>query len=170
MLTALLLFMFLSGCPKPKQPLVDERPVLDLPSEEVPPPVAEQVNIPPALEKQPDAPSPKVALKFEKIQFEFDAYELNESALFSLQRNAAVMQAYPDVQIRIEGHCDERGTIEYNLALGDKRARACKEYLTSLGIGSYRIMTISYGKERPVDYGQNELSWSRNRRAEFIIQ
>jgi peptidoglycan-associated lipoprotein len=78
------------------------------------------------------------------------------------------MKAYPEAAVVIEGHCDERGTVEYNLALGDKRAKAAKDYLVSLGVEAGQIFTISYGKERPVDSGHNEDAWAKNRRAEFV--
>ena len=73
------------------------------------------------------------------------------------------------MKIQIEGHCDERGTVEYNLALGERRANSAKRYLTSLGIPENRISTISYGKERPLDPGHNEEAWTKNRRAHFVI-
>ena len=76
----------------------------------------------------------------------------------------------PDVNVTIEGHCDERGTVEYNLALGDRRAESAKAYLVNLGIPASRIETVSYGEERPVDPGHNEAAWARNRRAAFVIR
>jgi peptidoglycan-associated lipoprotein len=79
------------------------------------------------------------------------------------------LKKYSNVKIQIEGHCDERGTVEYNLALGERRANSTKKYLTSLGISPDRISTISYGKERPADPGHNEEAWAKNRRAHTII-
>jgi peptidoglycan-associated lipoprotein len=83
---------------------------------------------------------------------------------------ARALKQRPEVPVVIEGHCDERGTIEYNLALGEKRAKAVKDYLVSLGIDRSRLTTISYGKERPLDSRSNEFAWAQNRRAEFVIK
>jgi peptidoglycan-associated lipoprotein len=86
-----------------------------------------------------------------------------------LQANAAILKKYPTWIITIEGHCDERGTAEYNLALGEKRALAAKTYLVSLGVPADRLRTVSYGKEFPVDPGHDESAWSKNRRAHFVV-
>ncbi len=80
-----------------------------------------------------------------------------------------MLNEFPDAIMKIEGHCDERGTVEYNLSLGEKRAKAVMDYLTGLGINANRLSVISYGKERPNDTGNNEAAWSKNRRAEFRI-
>ncbi|MFH2056909.1 MAG: peptidoglycan-associated lipoprotein Pal, partial [bacterium] len=96
-----------------------------------------------------------------------DKYNLRSDAKRDLQHNVEVMQHHADWNIMIEGHCDERGTVEYNLALGEKRARSARDYLTSMGIDGNRIQIISYGKERPVDLGHDEAAWAKNRRAEF---
>lgn len=103
------------------------------------------------------------------IHFEFDKYRLTEEAKAVLDENARSLRANSGMKIRIEGHCDERGTVEYNLALGEKRAQAAKNYLVSLGIAENRITIISYGKERPLDPSSNEDAWAKNRRDEFII-
>jgi len=86
-----------------------------------------------------------------------------------LQANAAVLKKYPTMQITIEGHCDERGTAEYNLALGERRALAAKNYLVSLGVGADKVKTVSYGKEFPFDPGHDDAAWLKNRRAHFVI-
>jgi len=104
----------------------------------------------------------------EMIFFDFDRSELKDDARATLQRKADVMRDNPDVTLRIEGHCDERGTVEYNLALGERRAEAAKQYLVDLGIDPDRLTTISYGEERPLEEGHNEAAWSRNRRDEFV--
>ncbi len=103
------------------------------------------------------------------IYFAFDSSALSETALRTLERNAAWLRQHPDWKVRVEGHCDERGTSEYNLALGARRARRVKEHLVRLGISPERIETISYGEERPVDPGHDEAAWSKNRRAEFVL-
>jgi peptidoglycan-associated lipoprotein len=111
--------------------------------------------------------SPAVPFVLQNVYFDFDKYDLTSEALQMLAENARVLKAYPDARIVIEGHCDERGTVEYNLALGDKRAKAAKDYLVSLGVNPSQISTISYGKEQPIDSGHTEEAWARNRRAEF---
>jgi len=103
------------------------------------------------------------------IHFDFDKYDIRPGDTEILKENGTLLKKYPKVKIQIEGHCDERGTIEYNLALGERRANSTKKYLTSLGISPDRISTISYGKERPADPGHNEEAWAKNRRAHTII-
>jgi len=103
------------------------------------------------------------------IHFDFDKYDIRPEDTEILKENAALLMQYPKVKIQTEGHCDERGTNEYNLALGERRANAAKKYLFSLGISPDRISTISYGEEKPLDAGHNEEAWSKNRRGHFII-
>ncbi len=103
------------------------------------------------------------------IHFDFDKYDIRPGDAEILKENAALLERYTNVKIQIEGHCDERGTIEYNLALGERRANSTKKYLISLGISPGRISTISYGKERPLDPDHNEEAWAKNRRAHTII-
>jgi peptidoglycan-associated lipoprotein len=106
----------------------------------------------------------------ENIHFDFDKYNLLPLARQILQRKAEWLRNNPNVSVIIEGHCDERGTNEYNLALGDRRAESAKTYLINLGIAGSRLTTISYGEERPVDPGHNEVAWAKNRRAHFTIE
>ncbi len=101
--------------------------------------------------------------------FEFEKAELREDARTALAADARWLQKYPSVEIVLEGHCDERGTDDYNLALGDRRANAVKEYLASLGIAESRIRTVSYGKERPFCNQDTESCWQENRRAHFLV-
>ncbi len=110
----------------------------------------------------------KVELK--RIHFAFDQFDLNTEARQTLQNNALYMEQNPGVSIILEGHCDERGSDEYNLALGERRARAAAEYMVNLGIDRNRIRTISYGEEKPLDPACNETAWALNRRAEFKAQ
>jgi peptidoglycan-associated lipoprotein len=105
----------------------------------------------------------------EDIHFDFDRYDLKPKAREILSDKAFFLRKYPGVKILIEGHCDERGTNEYNLALGERRANSAKQYLVQLGISEGRISTVSYGEERPLDPGHNEEAWARNRRAHFEI-
>ena len=106
----------------------------------------------------------------DRVFFAFDRYDLRPEARTTLQKQAAWMKANPGVKIQIEGHCDERGTREYNLALGERRANSASDFLMSLGVAADRITTISYGKERPVDARSNEEAWAKNRRAVSVVQ
>jgi peptidoglycan-associated lipoprotein len=103
------------------------------------------------------------------ILFEYDRATLNESARANLEKHALWLQSHREAKVTVEGHCDERGTTDYNLALGEQRAKAAKEYLVSLGVLEARLRTVSYGKERPLDRGNNEAAWARNRRAHFAV-
>ena len=103
------------------------------------------------------------------INFDFDKYDIRPGDTEILKGNATLLVKFPNVKIQIEGHCDERGTVEYNLALGERRANSTKNYLISLGISANRIAIISYGKERPMDPGHNEDAWAKNRRAHSVI-
>lgn len=103
------------------------------------------------------------------LYFGLDEADVSEEGQQVLQANATVLKKYPTWQVTIEGHCDERGTAEYNLALGERRALAAKNYLVSLGIPADQIRTVSYGKEFPFDAGHDEAAWSKNRRAHFVI-
>ena len=101
----------------------------------------------------------------DRVFFDYDSSDLDSDAQELLQDQVAWLKQYSDVSVIIEGHCDERGTREYNLALGERRANAAKDYLMTYGVSSDRIKVLSYGKERPVDSGSNPLSWSKNRRS-----
>jgi peptidoglycan-associated lipoprotein len=103
------------------------------------------------------------------IFFGFDRYEIDSEEATILKDNAAFLTKYPNVKIQVEGHCDERGTVEYNLALGERRANSARNYLTSIGIPESRISTISFGEESPADAGHNEEAWAKNRRAHFVL-
>ena len=103
------------------------------------------------------------------IRFDYDKYEIRREDEEILRENAAFLKKNPKMKIQIEGHCDERGTAEYNLALGERRANSTKKYLVSLGITSDRISTISYGEERPLDPRSNEEAWAKNRRAHIVV-
>ena len=105
----------------------------------------------------------------EDVFFDTDRYDLTPEARGALAKNSSWLVKYPSVQILVEGHCDERNTREYNLALGERRASAVKNYLASLGVPSNRIRTISYGEERPFALGRSEEAWRLNRRAHFVI-
>jgi peptidoglycan-associated lipoprotein len=105
----------------------------------------------------------------ETVFFEFDRSSLTSTATSVLSANAEKLRSNSAINIRIEGHCDERGTVEYNLALGQRRAISVRNYLISYGIDAGRMTVISYGKERPVDTRHSSDAWAKNRRAEFVI-
>ncbi len=111
----------------------------------------------------------KEASQFEDIHFAFDRFELRPDAREILDMHAKWLKAHPEYVVRVEGNCDERGTVEYNLALGDRRAKSAMTYLVDLGIDKTRISTISYGKERPLDPEHNEEAWAKNRRDHFVV-
>jgi peptidoglycan-associated lipoprotein len=108
---------------------------------------------------------------FEKVYFDFDSSDLSKSARDSLTRDSEILlKERRDAKLRIEGNCDERGSAEYNLALGERRAKAAAKYLTTLGVQPVRLSVLSYGKERPAVQGNDETAWSKNRSDEFVIQ
>ena len=114
-------------------------------------------------------PAEKLAQVGDTVNFDFDSAELTVSARSTLNRQAAFLSLNPDLMIVIEGHADERGTREYNLALGDRRATAVRDYLVAKGINSARVRTVSYGKERPAIAGSDEAAWAKNRRAATVL-
>jgi peptidoglycan-associated lipoprotein len=106
----------------------------------------------------------------DRVFFGYDKYDLTTEARATIEKQAQWLKKYPAINITVEGHCDERGTREYNLALGEKRATTVKNYMTALGIEATRIQTISYGKERPAVAGSDETAWSQNRRGVVVVQ
>lgn len=141
-------------------------------AEEVPidtmPPVP--VDTTPVVTEEPPPPPPRLEeSQFQTVYFDFDKYNLRIDAKAGLDHNYELLKKFPDAIVKIEGHCDERGTVEYNLSLGEKRAKAAQDYLIGLGIAPNRISIISYGKERPVEPGHNEKAWAKNRRDEFRV-
>jgi len=139
-----------------------------------PQPVAEPVLVPP----EPVAEDSIAGKSLDDLNrdsplkplfFELDSADVSAEGQRVLQDNAAILKKYPAWQITIEGHCDERGTAEYNLALGERRALAAKNYLVSLGIPADKVKTVSYGKEFPFDPGHDDAAWAKNRRAHFVI-
>ena len=106
----------------------------------------------------------------DRVFFDFDKSDLKATARRTLERQAAWLKKYPSISVTIQGHCDERGTREYNLALGERRATAIKNYLIALGVAKNRVTTISYGKERPAMLGHTEAAWSQNRRGVTVAE
>ena len=117
-----------------------------------------------------DAMMAKNMFESESVYFEFDSAALSPVAQSVLSGKADYLRDNPGSQVIIEGHCDERGTPEYNLALGDRRAESAKGFLVNLGIDPARFTTVSYGEESPVDTGHDEEAWSKNRRAKFLVE
>ncbi|WP_224983518.1 peptidoglycan-associated lipoprotein Pal [Geomonas agri] len=138
-------------------------------------PVTEQTPVrEPVVAQEPVRETPKATTgdlqgQLQKIYFNFDSSDLSEDSRNILTRNAEYLSKQPSIKIRIEGNCDERGSDDYNMALGERRAKAAKDYLVNLGISSERISIISYGEEKPVDAGHDEAAWAKNRRDEFVV-
>ena len=149
------------------------------PAEPPPPPapVKEEAVKPQPLQETKIAETPvKEAAKpvqaeivLDKVYFDFDSYILSQLASATLKKNAELLLKNLMLKVQIEGHCDERGSDEYNLALGEKRARHAMDYLVLLGVPAGRLSIVSYGKEKPADPGHDEAAWAKNRRAEFVI-
>jgi len=109
-------------------------------------------------------------VELEDVFFDYDKFDLDATDRAVLNRNGEMLQDTQGVDLLIEGHCDERGTVQYNLALGEKRAKQARDYLVSLGVPASRIEVVSYGKERPFAEGSGEQAWSKNRRAHFVVR
>ena len=120
------------------------------------------------LEANGDSDSGKAGA-LQTVHFDYDSSQLTATTRSILDDNAKYLQENSSIEIQVEGHCDERGGVEHNLALGERRAKVVKTYLGSAGVESSRINTISYGKEKPLEFGHDESAWSRNRRANFVI-
>jgi len=108
--------------------------------------------------------------RLQDVRFGYDRYDITPQARRVLDENAEWLKDHPRVKVQIEGHCDERGTVDYNLALGERRATAVRKYLAACGINPDRLFTISYGEEQPVDPGHNEAAYAKNRRVHFKIK
>jgi len=129
-----------------------------------------------AAPAMPPAAAPGVAVteeqrsQFDDVRFDFDKSDLKEDGRKTCQVVADYLRKNPKAKLQIEGHCDERGTAEYNLALGERRATAVMTYLVSLGVPKAALSTVSFGKEKPLDPGHNEDAWAKNRRAHFVLK
>jgi peptidoglycan-associated lipoprotein len=139
-----------------------------------PPPAPPQAETPPTPPPTPPPPPPapepeRVSLEFQAAFFDFDSYSLRDDARAALDNDARMLRDNMSAGVTIEGHCDERGTVEYNLALGERRARAAYDYLVSLGVPASRLKTVSYGKEVPACQASTEECWQKNRRAHFTV-
>jgi len=174
------LLAVLYGCPK-KKPATPEE-TLDVQTETVTPPPATDVEPPPAPMADDQEEDPLLSSDLQRVNeelrrrgfsadiyFNYDEASLSDDARDKLARNADLLRGQPQFTLTIEGHCDERGTNEYNLALGERRANAARDYLSSLGVAGDRMRTISYGEERPACTESDESCWSQNRRAHMVI-
>jgi peptidoglycan-associated lipoprotein len=133
------------------------------------PPTPPPAPAPTPTETAP-TPSSVESADFSPAFFDLDSYSIRADARTALDKNAKLLRDHSTVNITIEGHCDERGTVEYNQALGEKRAMAARDYLVAAGIPASRLDVISYGKERPFATGHDEASWQQNRRANFVVR
>lgn len=165
----IVLGMTLGGCGCFMQQMKGETP---------PPPPPQATVVAPETKKEiavveapapaPAAAAPASVIVLNDINFDFDKYNIRPGDANILKSNAEWFKANPGQKMRAEGNCDERGTVEYNLVLGQKRADAAKAYMVNLGVDGKLIETVSYGKERPVDPGHNEAAWAKNRRVHFL--
>lgn len=164
----LLAFLVLNGCspPAPTKPEASSPPAQSAANERV-----EKAAQPSSLDqvRRGERPSTPPASALKEIYFEFDQYDLSPDSRETLKLNAEWLRANPSARVEIEGHTDERGTNEYNLALGAKRAQSAKDYLVTLGVSGERLSTISYGEELPVCKDTAEECWQKNRRARFVV-
>lgn len=140
------------------------------------PPVKEQPIPAPTIKDTVTVVEEKVPVEdlaasrlFQTIYFEFDAFVLSDVARQNLTKNAEAVKKNPAMTLEIQGHCDERGSDAYNLALGEKRAKAAFNYLVTLGVPAKQLTVVSYGKERPADPGHDDAAWAKNRRVEFVV-
>jgi len=167
--------MGLVGCASQKKAVVEQKPApveqkqTPREPEKKPAPQPQVREVTQTVERAEEKPAVPNDLKFGSVYFDFDTSDIRSDQQPTLRNNAQLLSQYTTVTIRIEGHCDERGTNEYNQALGQRRADAVKTYLIDYGIDRSRISTVSYGEERAVDNGHNESAWVKNRRDEFTI-
>jgi len=175
LMALLALVVLIPACAKDEPPAPAPQPVpppapAPAPTREVAPPEAGEWEVADAGAEESYLSMDQINARqlLRTIHFDYDSAEIRGDQRATLQANADWLREHPNVRILVEGHCDERGTREYNLALGDQRAQAASAYLTSLGISASRVETISYGEENPVAMGEGEQFWSQNRRGEFV--
>jgi peptidoglycan-associated lipoprotein len=164
MLVLAVAMLMLPACAKKQVAPVGE------PTEQVPPPAppleeTKPQEQPPVIEEKPI-----VQIALDDVFFDFDKYSIKDEYKGVLQKNAEFLMANSDKKLRVEGHCDERGTNEYNMALGEKRAKAVVDFYANYGVKADRLAWISYGEEKPFDSGHNEEAWAKNRRAHMVLQ
>ncbi len=165
------LALLLSGCGGKKEVPANMNPTV-VPEEETPPPVVPEQPETPAESETPSVDYKRLAPQeygIRDVFFAFDDYSLSDEAMATLGENARIIKEHPEVTYLIEGHCDERGTVEYNLALGEKRAKAVRDYLVAIGVPASQLRITSYGEEKPFAPGHDEQAWAQNRRAHFSL-
>jgi peptidoglycan-associated lipoprotein len=163
LLLVALVALSLGGCGCFQQAMVGEKaPTGPTAATTTPEPAKEPVQV------KPEAVQPVAAFAMKDINFDFDKYNIREKDGAILKDDAQWFKNNAGKKVRVEGHCDERGTVEYNLVLGQKRADSTKNFLVNLGVDGKLIETVSYGKEKPLDPGHNEEAWAKNRRAHFV--
>lgn len=140
---------------------------MDAPPPPAPTPAPAPTPPPPPPPPPPPAPAP---MNLGDVFFDYDKSDLRSDASATLTENGKMLMQNADARITIEGHCDERGSVDYNLALGERRANTARDFLVSYGVSGDRITTISYGENRPFSMGHDESAWSQNRRAHFVVQ
>ncbi len=171
-----LLALIMAGCggspppPPPEPEPQPERPTRDLEAERRAREEEERRRREEEERRRREAERSRVmSIVAERVHFDFDKSNIRPDAEPVLQRKVSVLREYPGIKLRIEGHCDERGSNEYNLALGQRRAESVRRYLMSYGLDAGRFQMISYGEERPLVNAQNEQAWAQNRRADFVV-
>ena len=169
-LTAILLLavalVSTTGCKKRARKEPPPPPPVEQPQEQ--PPVVEDTTGTAARERQAHMDADKA--RIQAVYFDYDKSDIRSDQRDKVRTDADIFRTWPEWTITVEGHCDERGTNEYNLALGERRASAAKQALVAEGVEAGRLSTVSYGEERPADPGHNEAAWSHNRRAEFKVK
>lgn len=168
-LAVTVLFIAAVGCQK-RPPSAPEKPMTEERVETPAPPPADTSwdtggSVPSSLSEE----AVRDPVTLQTVYFDFDSSRLTDGGRDVLSQNGGWLKANPALNITVEGHCDERGTVEYNLALGERRAQSSKSYLVSLGVSKKRMFAISYGKERPANPAHSEAAWAANRRCEFVV-
>lgn len=161
-LVGIMAFSGLTGCAKKSEPVVEQKPATTM-EQKVAPKEDEGIRMPQKISEG------RTSAPMYPIYFDFDKYSIRQDMMGRMETNARFLKDNPMVKVEIQGNCDERGTNEYNLALGEKRAKAARDFLVNLGVSANRIEIVSLGEESPLEPGSNEGSWAKNRRDDFVI-
>lgn len=164
LILAIAVLMILPACAKKDiVPVADIEPVEEIAPPPPPPPPLEEIEEEPVIEEEEP-------IVLEDIFFEYDKFGIKDEYKQILTANAETLLDHADVNLLVEGHCDERGTNEYNLSLGEKRAKSILDFYVAYGVSAGRLSLVSYGEERPFDSGHDEKAWSENRRAHMVVK
>lgn len=155
----------MAGCGKKETPVVFEPVEPATPAPVVTPPVTPEPTEP--VDTRNWGSMTPAEMGINDVYFAYDSFDLDDAGMRTLAQNARILKDHADVVVMVEGHCDERGTVEYNLALGEKRAKSVRDYLVSLGVGDAQMRVTSYGENKPFTTGSTEDAWGQNRRAHF---